>query len=142
PKDVHPHCIRREGALKTNHHQRTPYQSKDCREDSEAFGVLCEVLKPIFDYVAKIMMANFLDKFEKLSIYCQVLPMMGVLAPGQPFSGIVLNLCVSTRANRDSMDNLLCVVIFLGKLTGGKLCLHKARLVFKGRSGDVIIFCS
>lgn len=87
------------------------------------------------------MMANFPDKFEKLSIYCQVLP-MGALAPVQPFSGIVLNLCVSTRAHRDSMDDLLCVVIPLGKFTGGELCLHEAGLVFEGRSGDVIIFRS
>jgi hypothetical protein len=81
------------------------------------------------------------EVYEELDIYCKILP-LNALCPSFPFSGIVVNFCVSTSGHRDGNDHRLCVVIPFGKWSGGELCLHELGLVIDLKPGDILIFPS
>jgi hypothetical protein len=67
---------------------------------------------------------------------------MGQVSPAYPFTGFVLNICVSTTGHRDVGDLKLCVVIPFGEWEGGEICLYEPRLVFQAGPGDLLIFPS
>ncbi|KAJ3751667.1 hypothetical protein EV360DRAFT_11623, partial [Lentinula raphanica] len=46
----------------------------------------------------------------------------------RPFTGLVININVTTPAHRDKGDLGGCIVISLGSFTGGELCLFQPRL--------------
>ncbi|KAJ3764864.1 hypothetical protein FB446DRAFT_615736, partial [Lentinula raphanica] len=48
--------------------------------------------------------------------------------PVRPFTGLVINVNVSTSAHRDGGDAGGCFVISLGSFKGGELCLYQPRL--------------
>ena len=81
------------------------------------------------------------DTFDELSLYCRILP-LSANSPAFPFSGVVVNLCVSTTAHRDQNDRRICVVIPFGEWEGGDLCLHELGLVIKLHPGDIVVFPS
>ena len=62
--------------------------------------------------------------------------------PAFPFSGVVVNLCVSTTPHRDHSDTRMCIVIPFGEWEGGDLCLHELGLVIKLSPGDIFVFPS
>jgi len=63
-------------------------------------------------------------------------------SPAFPFSGLVVNLCVSTDGHRDLKDKRICVVIPFGEWEGGEICLYELGLVIKLKAGDILIFPS
>ena len=79
--------------------------------------------------------------YEELNLYCQVLP-FNINSPAQPFSGIVINICVSTTGHRDRSDKHICVVIPFGDWQGGEICLYELGLIIKLNPGDILIFPS
>ncbi|KAJ3826358.1 hypothetical protein F5880DRAFT_1438833, partial [Lentinula raphanica] len=56
-----------------------------------------------------------------------VMPLQG-FTPVRPFTGLVINVNVSTAAHQDGGDAGGCFVISLGSYTGGELCLYQPRL--------------
>jgi hypothetical protein len=60
----------------------------------------------------------------------------------RPFSGMVVNFCVSTDAHRDWSDNRMCLVVPFGTWEGGEIVLHELGLVIKMHSGDGLAFPS
>jgi hypothetical protein len=79
--------------------------------------------------------------YDELDLYCEMLP-FNASSPCHPFSGIVLNFCVSTDGHRDYMDKKICVVIPFGNWEGGEICLYELGLVIKLKAGDILIFPS
>lgn len=74
-------------------------------------------------------------------MYADVLPGKES-SPIYPFTSMVINLNVCTRAHRDCKDMDICVVIALGDFKGGELCLFEPGIVLELCPGDVIIFPS
>jgi hypothetical protein len=74
------------------------------------------------------MIASFLPFQQDLAAY--------------PFTGVTLNIDVSTLAHLDPMDFKFCVVIPFGHWTGGELSLAQLGLVLELQAGDVIFFPS
>ena len=60
------------------------------------------------------------DVYDELSLYCKILP-LNANTLAFPFSGVVVNLCVSTTAHRDHTAQQICVVIPFGEWEGGDL---------------------
>jgi hypothetical protein len=81
------------------------------------------------------------DTYEELDVYCEILPLGGD-SPARPFSGFVVNICVSTNGHRDGSDKLICTVIPFGFWKGGEICLHELGLVIELKAGDILIFPS
>jgi hypothetical protein len=85
--------------------------------------------------------AKIPEHYDYIEVYCDSLPFND--APeARPFTGIVVNFCVSTDGHRDTTDILLCVVIPFGRWEGGELVLHELGLVLKLHPGDVVVFPS
>jgi hypothetical protein len=81
------------------------------------------------------------DLYDELSMYCKILP-LNAHSPSFPFSGVVINFCVSTSAHRDQSDQRICLVIPFGEWEGGEICLHELGLVIKLHPGDILVFPS
>ncbi|KAJ3831436.1 hypothetical protein F5878DRAFT_503979, partial [Lentinula raphanica] len=56
-----------------------------------------------------------------------VMPMQD-FTPVRPFTGLVININVSTGAHQDIGDAGGCFVISLGSYQGGEICLYQPRL--------------
>ena len=63
-------------------------------------------------------------------------------SPFSPMASLVLNINVRTEAHRDGFDKELCLVMPVGKFSGGELVLVEQGLVFLLRNGDVAVFRS
>lgn len=59
-----------------------------------------------------------------------------------PFSNLVVNLNVATKAHRDPMDKQFCLVIPIGEFEGGDLCLYEPGLTLRLSNGDLVVFQS
>lgn len=94
------------------------------------------------DLIYSLQMRHRLpEMFQDLTVYCDMQP-FGKECPSRPFSGLVLNFCVSTRGHRDFIDHRICVVIPYGNWTGGDICLYELGLVIALNPGDILIFKS
>ncbi|TFK59432.1 hypothetical protein BDN72DRAFT_780754 [Pluteus cervinus] len=141
PADVHPSSIVKLGATKVNFNQRIPYPSKDMSQNPEEYDLLKGILSPFSHYLDSQLQRLLPEEYTTLSHYADTLPLHSV-APAYPFTGFVLNFCVSTSAHRDPGDQSVCAVMPFGDFTGGQLCLYEAGLVFDMQPGDIIIFPS
>jgi hypothetical protein len=59
-----------------------------------------------------------------------------------PWSGVVVNANIATRAHRDPGDDGICMVVTVSDCVGGEIVLFELGLVIELRSGDAIIFRS
>jgi hypothetical protein len=66
----------------------------------------------------------------------------GECSPVAPFLLLVINLNLTTEAHRDRFDKDLCLVLPIGKFTGGALVQFEQGLVLELRCGDFVIFPS
>ena len=64
------------------------------------------------------------------------------ISPVYPYSGIVVNLNVSTIPHRDKKDFNLCLVLQISKCTGGALVFKEPGVVVELNNGDFTIFDS
>ena len=89
-----------------------------------------------------LQMARVLPEHTKiLQQWVDTLP-SNEFSPIFPFSGLVVNVNVATRAHRDSGDLSLCLVLEISDCEGGELCMMEPRLVLRLRSGDAVAFPS
>jgi len=63
-------------------------------------------------------------------------------SPVAPFLSLVININVATLGHQDTKDKLLCLVLAVGRFTGGGLVLKEQGLVVELRHGDFIAFTS
>jgi hypothetical protein len=77
------------------------------------------------------------DNFQNLSILVEALP-LNEWAPAYPFSGIVINVNIATRAHRDQGDAEVCLVITISQCEGGALVLHESGIVVQSSNGDCV----
>ncbi|TFK58677.1 hypothetical protein BDN72DRAFT_781767 [Pluteus cervinus] len=142
PPDLHPTQARKVGPKRVNFNQRLPYECKDSAKDPEECQLLSDMISPISEYLEEHLPALIPDVFSVWETYANSLPLASI-PPAYPFTGLVLNLCVSTSAHKDINDESLCVVVPFGnKWTGGELCLFEPGLVVDLQPGDVIVFPS
>ena len=87
------------------------------------------------------MRERFPDITEDMSVVIQALPLRSSVACW-PFTGIVLNIGVSTNGHRDTLDLSLCLVLPIGEWTGGQLCMYELGLCFDLQNGDIVVFKS
>lgn len=59
-----------------------------------------------------------------------------------PFSNLVVNLNVASKAHRDCMDKEFCLVMPIGDFVEGDLCLQEPGLVLALKNGDIAVFPS
>jgi hypothetical protein len=85
----------------------------------------------------KILPVNF----QNLAVLVEALP-LNEWAPAYPFSGIVINVNIATRAHRDKGDEEVCLVISISQCDGGALVLHEAGIVVEAENGDCVGFPS
>lgn len=81
------------------------------------------------------------EEYEELHIEASCLP-LGDRSPVHPFLGLIVNINVVTSAHRDAKDKSFCLVMPIGRFTGGELCLVEPGLVIQFQSGDIVIFPS
>jgi hypothetical protein len=63
-------------------------------------------------------------------------------SPVAPFLSLVININVATLAHRDAKDKLLCLVLAVGRFSGGGLVLKEQGLVVELGHGDFVVFTS
>ena len=63
-------------------------------------------------------------------------------APARPWSGVVVNANIATRAHRDCGDNKFCMVMVISNCSGGALVFYEMGLIVEFRNGDTTIFDS
>ncbi|GBE82502.1 hypothetical protein SCP_0408860 [Sparassis crispa] len=138
PTNIHPLFLYKVECGHTNHHQFTPYFSKELWEHEEEYDSLSKV----FEEFCEWMQAKRLPEvYKSLEIFAEVLPGREV-SPCHPFTSMVLNVNVVTHVHRDVKDLKACLVLVLGDHTGGDLCLVEPGLVFPLRAGDLVVFHS
>ena len=81
------------------------------------------------------------EEHEELELLVEALPLCD-RPPSHPFAGIVLDINIITKAHRDGMDDVICLVIPVGHWTGGELCLHEPGICLELSQGDIVIFRS
>jgi hypothetical protein len=63
-------------------------------------------------------------------------------SPVAPFLSLVININVATLGHRDAKDKLLCLVLAVGRFTGGGLVMKEQGLVVDLEHGDFAVFAS
>jgi hypothetical protein len=81
------------------------------------------------------------EKSMELSKWIEQLPYNDI-SPAYPFSGVVVNTNIATRAHRDPGDDEICMVLTISDCVGGDIVLFELGLVIETRSGDAEIFRS
>jgi hypothetical protein len=81
------------------------------------------------------------EAYEELRQYCDILP-HDEPSPAYPFTGVVVNLNVSTLGHRDKGDKNWCVVVCVSDCEGGALVCYELGLVIELQCGDAVIFRS
>jgi hypothetical protein len=81
------------------------------------------------------------ENFKNLAVLVETLP-LNEWTPIYPFSGIIVNVNIATRAHRDEGDEELCMVITVSDCEGGALVLHEAGIVVESSNGDCVGFPS
>lgn len=81
------------------------------------------------------------EEFNLLEAYIQILPGRDS-PPFSPFLSIAININVATKAHRDPMDKVVCLVLTLTKARRGDLVLHEPGIFVDLKNGDIIIFKS
>ena len=81
------------------------------------------------------------ENFKNLAVLVEKLP-LNEWTPIYPFSGIIVNVNIATRAHRDEGNEELCMVITVSDCEGGALVLHEAGIVVESSNGDCIGFPS
>jgi hypothetical protein len=62
---------------------------------------------------------------------------------GYPFTGLVVNVNVTTLAHQDDSDACsICMVVQWGDAEGGAVCLYECGLVLELSAGDAVPFLS
>ncbi|TCD59939.1 hypothetical protein EIP91_011029 [Steccherinum ochraceum] len=121
--------------------QLVPYASKEITNNPQLFDDLSIVLEDVFHHVDHTMKRHYPGIYHELSVTAEALPMRED-CPAHPFTGFVLNINVVTKAHRDKQDKKVCLVIAIGRFTGGAICLHELGLVIPLRQGDCVMFPS
>ncbi|KAF8869528.1 hypothetical protein CPB84DRAFT_1755006 [Gymnopilus junonius] len=110
-------------------HLNVPRLSEDAKENSAAYQMLNEALKPVFDWICELLETLLpASKLWCFSVY--------------PFGSYVLNVNVSTRIHRDTGDQHICLVLVISDCVGGELVFKEPGLVLDLKNGDVVIFAS
>lgn len=78
---------------------------------------------------------------SSLREWIEVLP-NNASSPARPWSGVVVNANIATRAHRDKGDKRFCMVLVISDCQRGDLVLHELGLVIACRNGDASIFRS
>ena len=61
---------------------------------------------------------------------------------GDPFTGFVININVSTLGHRDGKDYRGCALLIIGEHEGGELCLYEPGIVLPLKHGSFVVFPS
>ncbi|TFK58372.1 hypothetical protein BDN72DRAFT_782173, partial [Pluteus cervinus] len=141
PEDLHPTRAHKIGVKRVNYGQRLPYECKDSAKDPEECELLSQIVAPIVEYLEEHLPTLLPEEYPVWVTYANSLPLAGIPA-AYPFTGLVINFCVSTSAHRDHNDEGLCAVIPFGEYDGGQLCLFEPGLVLDIKPGDIVIFPS
>ncbi|PPR06462.1 hypothetical protein CVT26_006458 [Gymnopilus dilepis] len=120
-----------------------PRSTHDTQRLSEIYRLLKQCLKEIFEWMKIAFKQTFPDDFEVICEFSKNLP-GDEASPVYPFSGLVVNLNVSTRIHRDFQDLRLCLVmpIMDPSCTGGDLCFKEPGIRLQMRCGDMVAFPS
>jgi hypothetical protein len=81
------------------------------------------------------------EKYNIIRMGAESLP-GGELPPAYPFCSFVVNIQVCSIGHRDPYDDLMCLVVPIGRFEGGQLCFYEPGLILDVDPGDVIIFPS
>src|ERR1700734_4012488 len=81
------------------------------------------------------------DILDKISPWIDDLP-LNQKAPADPWSGVVINANIATKAHRDVGDDVICMVLAMSDCIGGDLVFHELGLIFAARNGDASLFWS
>ncbi|EPS92782.1 hypothetical protein FOMPIDRAFT_24283, partial [Fomitopsis schrenkii] len=141
PSNVHPLMIGKEDGSRMNYTQLTPYQARDFRQHEDVYAAIERSFTGLFEWVEEELQKYLPLEVTVLSASIEELP--GKQRPlVAPFSNLVVNLNVATKAHRDVMDKEFCLVLAIGDFDEGDLCLHEPGLVLGLRNGDLAVFRS
>ncbi|TFK66319.1 hypothetical protein BDN72DRAFT_899963 [Pluteus cervinus] len=126
---------------KVNTAQFIPRASRDLLNHPAKYGLLQQMLAPVFTWIDKTVEKYLPEEHEDLRKFTESLP-GNTVSPASPFSGFVINLNVTTQVHRDWNDQSICVVTIISKCEGGELVLVEPGLVLDLQVGDTVIFPS
>ncbi|EIN04393.1 hypothetical protein PUNSTDRAFT_138796 [Punctularia strigosozonata HHB-11173 SS5] len=142
PMDIHPLKLKtRTGKRHAQRPQRLPEMSQEGQKDGNETEQLLDDLEPLILEVLRVLEHHLPKECVVQATFAKKLPLHDV-TPAGPFTGLVVNIAVATLGHRDKKDFEICVVIPLGKWTGGQLVLHELGLVFDLQAGDILWFRS
>lgn len=87
------------------------------------------------------MKAHVPEVYQEVSMFVDLLPLLEH-CPAYPYQNFALNICVCTKAHRDSTDKSWCTAFTIQDCKGGQICLHESGLVFDSNHGDMLVFRS
>jgi hypothetical protein len=137
PEDANPSMLRKPGKKRSNPAQFIPWTSKELQGNLDDYHQLQAVFEPLFEWIADIVclqissilifnnilfhqMAKVLPEHTKiLQQWVNILP-SNEFSPVFPFSGLVINVNVVTRAHRNWEDLSLCLVLEISDCEGGE----------------------
>jgi len=161
PLDIHPSHLSQQKKnnwvpIKTS--KLVPRESKEMISSTNDYNRFCHVFDPVFKWQKLIV--SFLVQCVYFHIYSHVqmerihpnisaqispwitqLPLNARL-PAFPWSGVVLNANIATRAHRDIGDDNYCMVLVTSECKGGDLVFHELGLILAARNGDATVFRS
>ena len=80
------------------------------------------------------------DEIVDIEAYLSALPDRDSVV--KPWTNLVVNFNVVTKAHRDCGDKGLCGIFVIGDFKGGELCLYEPGIVLPLQSGDFVVFNS
>ncbi|PPQ99501.1 hypothetical protein CVT26_008394 [Gymnopilus dilepis] len=138
---IDPASIQREGRQQTNSCTSIPRMAAEWSDHMSHYKRLVSVFAPLFKWIEVELKCLIPDTFQVLSHFVDILP-SNEPSLVYPFSGLVLNINVTTRIHRDWGDHDVCLVVILRDCKGGELCLMEPGHVLNLENGDMVLFPS
>ncbi|KJA23733.1 hypothetical protein HYPSUDRAFT_120181, partial [Hypholoma sublateritium FD-334 SS-4] len=140
--DVEPSINQTEGRRIFKTSDCIPRTSEELQEHIDEYLALTKCFEDIFEWTENAVKQVLPADYEVLAQFARVLP-AGGLAPGHPFTSIVINLNCATKIHRDNKDFGFCLVLVLSEdCQGGDLCFIEPGIRLELRSGDIVLFRS
>ncbi|KAJ7865066.1 hypothetical protein B0H13DRAFT_1560761, partial [Mycena leptocephala] len=129
PKGTHPDLLCKYHRGRCNITQRVPHQSKEILKNPAEYALLAEAFTDLFEFLRVALKEYLPEDTVELSFYAEQIPLQAS-SPCYHFGGFVINFNAFNWAHQDKNDKRMCLLLPLGRFTGGQLCLIEVGLNF------------
>ncbi|KAL1698153.1 hypothetical protein EV121DRAFT_297498 [Schizophyllum commune] len=111
PTDAHPYTCEAADGKRTNYVQFNPYPSKELVDNQDVYEAICSSMQDVFEWMSGEIQQRLPHMYDELRMVADFVPRYN--DAGDPFTGFVININVSTLGHRDGKDYRGCALLII-----------------------------